>query len=149
MEALIPSFECRQAQPAGDEIDDRSDGSLRGEKKDPFGICVRYDRFPAATQEMPVATAPSPLPKGRVRSIARLVSAALAPTTPSHLLRSAGRIHPRNCRMDQKKTCRSGQVFRAFLLNAKSLMFSHVATGLQATWSWRPSLPASSWQQPF
>ncbi|MFN9593023.1 MAG: hypothetical protein ACK56G_09975, partial [Pirellulaceae bacterium] len=30
MEALIPSFECRQAQSDGDEIDDRSDGSLRG-----------------------------------------------------------------------------------------------------------------------
>jgi hypothetical protein len=60
----------------------------------PSGICVGYDRFTAATQEVPVAAGPSHPPKGMVRSIASIVAVTLAPWTPSHLLRSARRIRP-------------------------------------------------------
>jgi hypothetical protein len=58
----------------------------------PSGFIVGRDRFTAATQEIPVAAAPSHPPSGRVRSIASIVSVALDPMTSSRLLRSAGRI---------------------------------------------------------
>jgi hypothetical protein len=52
----------------------------------PRGFMVGCSRFTAATQEMLVAKAPSHPPKGSVRTIALLVSVALAPETPSRTL---------------------------------------------------------------
>jgi len=55
---------------------------------------LQMDLITAATQKFPTATAPSHLPKGRVRSITCFESLVPTPTTDLCLLRSAGRIRP-------------------------------------------------------